>query len=54
VATTTHSQIPPAEQFKTGVEPEIVRNSVDIEHADGIIAVLGQAFKSAHKYAFSE
>jgi cystathionine beta-lyase/cystathionine gamma-synthase len=50
----THSQFPPAEQFKTGVEPEIVRNSVGIEHADVIIAVLGQAFKAAHKYAFSE
>ncbi len=26
MATTTHSQFPPTEQFKTGVEPEIVRN----------------------------
>jgi hypothetical protein len=36
------------------VEPEIVRNSVGIEHADEITAVLGQALKAAHKYAFSE
>ena len=47
-ATTTHSQLPPAEQLKAGVEPEMVRISVGIEHADDIIADLDQALKVAH------
>jgi O-acetylhomoserine (thiol)-lyase len=47
-ATTTHSQLPPAEQIKAGVEPELVRISVGIEHADDIIADLDQALKAAH------
>ena len=48
-ATTTHSQLPPAEQLKAGVEPEMVRISVGIEHADDIIADLDQALKAAHQ-----
>jgi O-acetylhomoserine (thiol)-lyase len=47
-ATTTHSQLSPAEQLKAGVEPEMVRISVGIEHAADIIADLDQALKAAH------
>jgi O-acetylhomoserine (thiol)-lyase len=47
-ATTTHSQLPPEEQLKAGVEPELVRISVGIEHVEDIIADLDQALKAAH------
>lgn len=47
-ATTTHSQLSPAEQLKAGVEPEMVRISVGIEHADDIISDLDQALRAAH------
>ena len=42
-ATTTHSQLSPAEQAQTGVTDGYVRLSVGIEHADDIIADLDQA-----------
>ncbi len=42
-ATTTHSQLNPEEQREAGVEPELVRISVGIEHPDDIIADLDQA-----------
>ncbi len=42
-ATTTHSQLTPAEQAQTGVTDGYVRLSVGIEHMDDIIADLDQA-----------
>jgi O-acetylhomoserine (thiol)-lyase len=46
-ATTTHSQLSPEDQLATGVSPGYVRLSVGIEHADDIIADLGQALDAA-------
>ncbi|MFH1574018.1 MAG: PLP-dependent transferase, partial [Acidobacteriota bacterium] len=46
-ATTTHSQLNPQEQSEAGVEPELVRISVGIEHPDDIIADLDQALRAA-------
>src|SRR6266851_4273618 len=43
-ASTTHSQLTPEEQAKTGVTDGYVRLSVGIEHADDILADLDQAF----------
>ena len=42
-ASTTHSQLSPEDQLKAGVEPEMVRISVGIEHIDDIISDLDQA-----------
>jgi len=42
-ASTTHRQMPQAEQRKAGVAPETIRLSVGIEHRDDIIADLDQA-----------
>jgi O-acetylhomoserine (thiol)-lyase len=42
-ASTTHSQLSPEEQFKTGVTDGYVRLSLGIEHIDDIIADLDQA-----------
>ncbi|MBL6954352.1 MAG: PLP-dependent transferase [Alphaproteobacteria bacterium] len=42
-ATTTHSQLTPAEQLASGVSDGYVRLSVGIEHIDDIIADLAQA-----------
>jgi len=47
-ASTTHSQLGPEEQRQAGVEPEMVRISVGIEHVDDIIADLDQALQTAH------
>jgi O-acetylhomoserine (thiol)-lyase len=46
-ASTTHRQMPPAEQRKAGVLPETVRMSVGIEHIDDIIGDLDQALTHA-------
>ena len=46
-ATTTHSQLTPAEQQATGVTDGYVRLSVGIEHIDDILADLDQALKAA-------
>ena len=46
-ATTTHSQLNPEEQLQAGVEPELIRISVGLEHADDIIADLAQAIQAA-------
>jgi O-acetylhomoserine (thiol)-lyase len=46
-ASTTHRQMPEAEQRKAGVTPETIRLSVGIEHRDDIIADLGQALAAA-------
>jgi O-acetylhomoserine (thiol)-lyase len=46
-ASTTHRQMPEAEQRKAGVTPEAIRLSVGIEHRDDIIADLDQALAAA-------
>ena len=46
-ATTTHSQLTPEEQIKTGVTDGYVRLSLGIEHEDDIIADLKQALEAA-------
>jgi O-acetylhomoserine (thiol)-lyase len=46
-ASTTHSQLTPAEQVATGVSPGYVRLSVGIEHIDDIVADLSQALDRA-------
>lgn len=46
-STTTHSQLSPEEQLKTGVTPGYVRLSVGIEHPDDIIRDLDQALAQA-------
>jgi len=42
-ASTTHRQMPPADQKKAGVTPEMIRLSVGIEHVDDIVSDLDQA-----------
>ena len=42
-ASTTHSQLTPAEQAQTGVTPGYVRLSIGLEHIDDILADLDQA-----------
>jgi len=42
-ATTTHSQLSPEDQLRTGVSEGYVRLSVGIEHIDDILADIGQA-----------
>jgi O-acetylhomoserine (thiol)-lyase len=46
-ASTTHSQLSPAEQLASGVSPAYVRLSVGIEHIDDILADLDQALAAA-------
>lgn len=46
-ATTTHSQLTPEEQARTGVTDGYVRLSIGIEHIDDIIADLDQALEAA-------
>jgi O-acetylhomoserine (thiol)-lyase len=46
-ASTTHRQLSPEEQLKTGVTPELLRLSVGIEHIDDIIEDLAQALNQA-------
>jgi O-acetylhomoserine (thiol)-lyase len=46
-ASTTHQQLTPEEQQKTGVVPEYIRVSVGIEDAEDIIADLTQALAAA-------
>jgi len=46
-ASTTHRQMTTEEQRKAGVTPEMIRLSIGIEHADDIIADLGQALDKA-------
>ena len=48
-ASTTHRQMPAAEQAKAGVTPETIRLSIGIEHRDDIIADLDQALAAAVK-----
>src|SRR5262245_30597470 len=46
-ASTTHSQLSPADQLASGVTPNYVRLSIGIEHIDDIIADLDQALRKA-------
>ncbi|MFW6262102.1 MAG: PLP-dependent transferase, partial [Spirochaetota bacterium] len=46
-ASTTHSQLSEAAQESAGLQPELVRLSIGIEHADDIIADLDQALAKA-------
>ena len=46
-ATTTHSQLTPEEQARTGVTDGYVRLSVGIEHIDDIVADIDQALEAA-------
>jgi O-acetylhomoserine (thiol)-lyase len=46
-ASTTHRQMPPADQLKAGVRPEMIRMSVGVEHIDDILEDLDQALASA-------
>jgi O-acetylhomoserine (thiol)-lyase len=46
-ATTTHSQLTPAELDNAGVPEDLVRLSVGIEHVDDLIADLDQALTAA-------
>jgi O-acetylhomoserine (thiol)-lyase len=46
-ASTTHSQLSPADQMASGVSPGYVRLSVGIEHIDDILADLDQALAAA-------
>ena len=50
-ATTTHSQLSPAEQLSAGVTPGYVRLSIGIEHIDDILADLDQALLVAGRPA---
>ncbi|MCA9733518.1 MAG: O-acetylhomoserine aminocarboxypropyltransferase/cysteine synthase [Deferribacteres bacterium] len=45
-ASTTHQQLTAAEQISTGVNPDLIRVSVGIEHIDDIKADFEQAFKT--------
>ena len=49
-ASTTHSQLSPAEQLSTGVSPGLVRLAVGIEGIDDILADLELGFAAARKY----
>jgi len=46
-ASTTHSQLEPAEQIATGTTPDLIRLSVGLEHVDDLIADLEQALQAA-------
>ena len=48
-ASTTHRQMPPADQIRAGVRPEAIRISVGIEHIDDIIADLHQALAAVSR-----
>lgn len=47
-ASTTHSQLTPAEQAASGVNPGLVRLAVGIEHIDDILADLDKGFAAAN------
>lgn len=46
-ASTTHRQMPAAEQKKAGITPETIRLSIGIEHKDDIIADISQALAAS-------
>lgn len=45
-ATTTHSQLSPADQLDQGIRPSTIRLSIGLEHIDDILADLEQAFEA--------
>ncbi|MFA6929889.1 MAG: aminotransferase class I/II-fold pyridoxal phosphate-dependent enzyme [Lentisphaeria bacterium] len=44
-ASTTHSQLSDAAQQKAGLQPELVRLSIGLEHSDDILAALSEALQ---------
>jgi O-acetylhomoserine (thiol)-lyase len=46
-ASTTHAQLPEADQLAAGVTPGSVRLAVGLEHSDDLIADIGQALDDA-------
>ncbi|MDR0932643.1 MAG: PLP-dependent transferase, partial [Victivallales bacterium] len=42
-ASTTHSQLSDADQRQAGLQPELIRLSIGLEHIDDIIAALDDA-----------
>ncbi|WP_108719082.1 bifunctional o-acetylhomoserine/o-acetylserine sulfhydrylase [Miniimonas sp. S16] len=53
-ASTTHSQLTPAEQLYSGVTPGLVRLAVGLEHIDDILADLEHGFAAAARVAAGE
>jgi O-acetylhomoserine (thiol)-lyase len=47
-ASTTHRQMSPEEQRSAGVQPEMIRLSIGIEHIDDILADLSQALNAVN------
>ena len=45
-ASTTHSQLDDEQQKSAGVQPELIRLSIGIEHIDDILADLDQALSA--------
>ena len=50
-ATTTHSQLNPAQQLEGGIKPELVRLSIGLEDIDDLREDLGQALSAATRAA---
>jgi O-acetylhomoserine (thiol)-lyase len=48
-ASTTHSQLSPAELLDQGIKPNTIRLSIGTEHADDLIEALENAFKAVEK-----
>ena len=48
-ASTTHSQLSPAELLDQGIKPNTIRLSIGTEHADDLIEALENAFKAVKK-----
>ncbi len=48
-ASTTHSQLSPAELLEQGIKPNTIRLSIGTEHADDLIEALGNAFRVVKK-----
>ena len=44
-ASTTHSQLSDEDQRKAGLQPELIRLSIGLEHVDDIIGALDDALK---------
>lgn len=48
-ASTTHSQLSPAELLEQGIKPNTIRLSIGTEHADDLIEALENAFRAVKK-----
>ena len=46
-ASTTHSQLSDEDLIKAGVQPELIRLSIGLEHIDDILAALNDALTAA-------